>query len=323
MVLTVALTGTRSWAADSGSLTTAEFPDVVKFDFKKVHANYERAGESVGKVTPLLDAALQKGDAAAQAGTLAQKQPTEENRKRFLAAVLTFVQGAADGKARISEMAEEVRGIQSQTGILYVQATTQTRARIEALRKEFEREELKLKDLIARNKERRRGATLDDWELRKLFDLEKRQAQVLNRVADRIAFQGDFLKALEKAKDQSVGDFTLYEQFFAEAGDALADIGDLASNLPLVVERLQMASAMAENIPSRRAAVAGFTKIAKTRDLTRKIARQLMDVCSGGLTAGDDAAGDDEGAKVIYRHTEVYRKWVDGEAIQYRRPPQD
>jgi len=308
--------------AGSGSLTTAEFPDVVKFDFEKVHAGYEQAGENVGKVTPILDAALKQGEAAVQAGEKARENPTEENKRRFVAGVLAFVRGAADSQAKITGLAEEVRGVHSQTDILYAQASTQTDARIEELRKEFAREELKYKDIVARNKARRKNEGLSDWELRNLFDEEKRQAQVLNRLADRIAFQQDFLKALAKATDRSAGDFALYEQFFAEAGDALTDIGDLASNLPLVVERLEIASAMAQNIPSRQAAVAGFHKIESTREVTKKIAQQLMEVCAGGFELEGDAGA--EGEQIILRHTQIYRSWVeDGVPVSYRRPPEE
>ena len=309
-------------AEGSGSLTTAEFPDVVKFNFEKVHASYEQAGENVGKVTPILDAALDKGEEAVAAGDAAQRNPTEENKRRFVGAVMDFVRGAADSKAKIAALDEEVRGINSQTGILYAQATTQTAARIEELRKEYEREEIKLKDIVARNKTKRKDKTLTEWQLRKFFDEEKRQAQVLSRLANRVSFQQDFGKALAKASDQSNGDFTLYEQFFAEAGDALTDISDLASNLPIVVERLQIASAMAQNIPSRQAAVAGFKKIQKTRTITKKLADQLMAVCSGELAAGEGASL--EADKVIMRHTEVYRSWAeDGKSVEYRRLPKE
>ncbi len=303
----------------SGSLTTAEFPDVADFDFEQVHENYERAGENVGKVVPLLEDTLSRGLDAVEAGERAEADPSEENQRRFVGAVLGFVRGAADNKARIAGMAEEVRGINSQTAILYTQGTTQTESRIEALRREFEREEVKYKEIAAENRQKRRSGDLSDWEMRRLFETEKRQAQVLNRLADRIAFQQDFLAALDEVSDQSVKDFTLYEQFFAEAADALTDISELASNMPLIVERLQMASALAENLPSRQAAVTGFNKIEETRELTRRLGQQLMDMASGGLVTakGEDAETSD----VILRHTEVFRRWTDGEAIEYRRPP--
>ncbi len=303
--------------AEAGSLTTAEFPDVVEFDFDKVNDSYEQAGENVGKVVPILDSALEKGEKALQAGQKALKDPTEENKRRFVAGVVGFVRGAGESKMRIGELAEEVRGLHSQTGILYAQATTQSRARVEELHKEFEREEVKYKDIVAQNKAKRRGAKLSDWELRKLFETEKRQAQVLSRTADRITFQQDFSKALSKAVGQSAGDFTLYEQFFAEASDVLTDISDLALNLPIVVERLQIASAMAKNIPSRKAAIAGFGKIDRTREVTKKLAEQLVQLCAGDLTGGE---GEEE-ETVIIRHTRIYKRWVDGESVEYRRPP--
>jgi len=305
--------------ANTGSLATAEFPDVVKFDFEKVQASYEKAGENVGKVTSVLDKVLEKGEEAVKAGETARANPTEDNKRCFVAAVMTFVRDAGRGRTNIAGLAEDVRGIHAQTGILYAQATTQSAARIRELRKQFEREELKLKDIVAHNKAKRREKKLSDWELRKLFEEERRQAQVLNRIADRVGFQQDFLKALKKAGEQSRGDFTLYEQFFAEADAALADISDLASNLPVVVERLQIASAMAKNIPSRKAAITGFAKIEKTRTLTKKIAAQLMDICSSEL--GGSVSEEDGDVKVIMRHTEIYRRWVEGESVQYRRPP--
>jgi len=302
--------------AGSGSLRTAEFPDVVEFDFEQVNAHYERANQNVGKVTPILDKALERGEEALKAGEAALKNPTEENRRRFVAAVLRFVSGAEESKARIAELQEDVRTVHAQTGILYAQATTQTAARIEELRREFRREEIKYKELQARNKAKRREGELNDWELRNLFEQERRQAQVLNRIADRVAFQQDFLQALEKAQDRSTGDFTLYEQFFAEASSVLTDISDLASNLPIVVERLQIASAMAGNIPSRQAALAGFKKIERTREITKTLASQLTQLCAGDLSFGNE-----EGDRTsIVRHTEIYRRWLDGEPLEYRRP---
>jgi len=319
MVLAVgpAAAQTKSTA---GSLITSEFPDVVDFDFEKVHKNYERAGENVGKVTPILDKALESGQAAIEAGSAAKASPTDENKRRFIQAVQTFIKSAGNGRSQIGRLYEEVRGINSQVGILYAQATTETQSRVDKLRDEFKREEIKYKDLVKQNKARRRSEALSEWDLRKMFEEEKRQAQVLNRLTDQIAFQNDFHKALAKALEQSGNDFALYEQFFVETADALTDISDLASNLPIVVERLQIAAAMNKNIPSRRAAIAGFAKIEETRKITRQIAQQLMDIASGELNPGETTA---EEKQLIERRAESYKRWLDGEGIEYRKPEKD
>jgi len=307
-------------AEESGSLVTAEFPDVVEFDFEQVNEQFEKVSENVGATVPLLDEALAEGQAALEAGETARAEPTDENKQRFVAAVLAFVRGAEEGKARIAEMAEQVRGIHTRTNILYAQATTQTEARVAELRKEFEREEVKFKEIVARNKARRREEELTEWELRKLFEEEKRQARALDRLADRIAFQQDFAAALQDAAEQSVTDFALYDQFFAETADALDDISALASNLPIVVERLRIQSALGQAIPGRKAAVAGFAKLEKTRTLTRKIAEQLVDLCADALgPAGTDA----ETEAVLQKRAESYKLWLQGESLDYRRPPKD
>lgn len=307
-------------AEESGSLVTAEFPDVVEFDFEQVNEQFEKVSENVGATVPLLDQALERGQVALAAGEAARQDPTEESKRRFVAAVLDFVRGAEDGKARIAEMAEQVRGIHTRTDILYAQATTQTETRVAELRKEFEREEVKLKDIVARNKAQRREGELNEWELRKLFEEEKRQARALSRLADRIAFQQDFGAALQRAAEQSVTDFALYDQFFAETADALDDIGALASNLPIVVERLRIHSALGQAIPGRKAAVAGFAKLEKTRELTRKIAGQLVDLCADDLgPAGSDA----ETEAMLEKRAESYKRWLQGESVNYRRPPKN
>lgn len=304
---------------ESGSLETAQFPDVVEFDFEKVTKSYEAAGESVGKVSPILQKAVERGREAVEAGTAAGENPTDENKRRFVAAVLDFVQGAEDGKARIAGLQEDVRGIHSQTGMLYEQARAQTDTRLEELRKEYEREEVKYEDLKARHKQQRREKDLTDWELRKLYGEQKRQAQALNRLADRIQFQQDFQKALKKAQNQSAQDFTLYEQYFAEASDCLGGISSLASNVPLVARRLQLEAAIEKNVGSRRAAAAGFENIEEARELVQQIGRQLNALSAGGLGAG--GSEEQEDSEVVIRHTRTYENWLDGEEIEYRRPP--
>ena len=302
----------------SGSLVTAEFPEVLEFDFKKVKETYEKISANVGEVNPIIDKVLEKGLSAIDAGETAQSDPTEENRRTFVAGVIDFVRGAGLSKSKIAELSEDVRGVQSKIGILYTQAVTQAQARIEELKQEFARAEMKYKDLFAVNKKKRRSGDLSDWELRKLFEEEKRQVQGLNRLADRTAFQQDFLSALTKANGQSDQDFELYEQFFAEAADALSDITDLATSLPVIVERLQLSSALSGSLPSRDAAVAGFGKLEQTRTITKKIASQLMAISGAQLAAGQGES--EEGTKVIMRQTEVYRRWVDGDGLEYRRP---
>jgi ferritin-like metal-binding protein YciE len=304
-------------AEGTGSLETAQFPDVIEFDFEKVTESYEAAGENVGKVSPILEKAVERGQAAVDAGTRAQDNPTDENKRRFVAAVLDFVRGAEDGKARIAGLQEDVRGIHSQTGMLYEQARAKTATRLEELRKEYEREEVKYEDLKTRHKKQRRDEDLTDWELRKIYGEEKRQAQALNRLADRIQFQQDFQKALEKAQNQSAKDFTLYEQYFAEASDCLGSISNLASNVPLVAKRLQLVAAIQKNVGSRKAAAAGFENIEQARELVRTIGKQLNELSAGGMGFGD-GEGDSE---VIIRHTRTYKSWLEGGEIEYRRPP--
>ena len=314
--LAVAISG-AAFAGDakSGSLATAEFPDVVKFDFERVTQHYEDAGTNIGKVGPLIEDTLKRGEEAVQAGEVLKANPTDENKRLFINGVMRFVRGAADSKASTGGLWEEVRAIQCKMGILYAQGQTQTEARLEELRKEFGREELKYKEVVARNKERRRNEKLNDWEMRKLFEEEKRQTQALNRVADRIAFQEDFRKALNKAAGESTGDFNLYDQYFAEAGDVFTNIADLASNLPLVVERLQVAAALEKNMPNRKGTAQGFEKIERTKQLTQQLASQLMELCSGDLAPASDSE-----QQVIVKHTESYKRWMQGESLEYKRP---
>lgn len=302
---------------ETGSLETAQFPDVVEFDFKRVTKSYEAAGENVGEVGPILQKAVERGQEAVEAGKTAQQDPTDKNKRRFVAAVLEFVQGAEQGKARIAGLQEDVRGIHSQTGMLYEQARAKTDTRLEELRKEYEREVVKYEDLKARHKKQRREEDLTDWELRRLYGEEKRQAQKLNRLADRIKFQQDFAKALKSAQNQSAKDFTLYEQYFAEASDCLGSIGNLASNVPLVAKRLQLVAAIEKNAGSRSAVKAGFEDIERTRSLVREIGRQLNALSAGGL-----GSGEGEENEVIVRHTRTYKSWLGGEEIEYRRPPE-
>ncbi len=308
-----------AWAG-GGVLRTAEFPEVEEFEFEKVIERYERASENVGKVTPILDEALQKGQAAVKAGEAAQADPTDENKRRFVGSVLEFVEGAGKGKAKIAALEEDVRSIHSETAILYRQAAVQSEGRLQALRQEFEREELRYEDIAARNREARKAGKLSDWELRKMYNEENRQAQKLNQIAQQVAFHQDFHKAISKAQKTAQDDFTLYEQFFAEASDCLSTIGDLASNVPLVARRLQLSSAMAEHIPSRAAAAAGFEKIEKTRELTSAIAQQLNSLSAGGFNVGGET---DEGeSETIVRQTQSYKSWLDGESVEYSRPPE-
>lgn len=307
----------------SGSLRTAQFPDVVKFDFEEVNRSYEQASEKVGKVTPILDRALEKGQEAVQAGESARQDPTDENKRKFIQGVLEFVQGAEKSQTEIAGLQEDIRNIHSQTSILYEQAVTKTRSRLEELSKEYRREEVKYKDMVAQNKEKRKNEDLSDWNLRKLYHQEKRQAQKLNTLADRMAFQKDFLKALKKAKERSAGDFNVYEQFFAQASGCLENIENLASNVPLVARRLQLSAAMKKNIPSRKAAAAGFQKIEKTRQITQKLADQLNALSAGDMGLGESSDENSEQTEqTIIRHTRTYEGWLNGEEIQYRRPPE-
>ncbi len=303
---------------DGGRLTTAEFPDVVEFDFEKVNDQYQKATRNVGKVTPILDEALSKGQEAVEAGRRVLAEPTDENRRHFVHKVLQFVRGADTSRARITELMEDVRAVHTQTGILYSQATTSTSARLKELRAQYEREELKLRDMVARHKQQRRDKELTEWQLRQLFDQEKRQARTLTHLADRIDFQKDFLAALDRAAGQSSTDFTLYEQFFVEASDTLADIGQLSTNLPTVVKRMMIARALKTTVADRKAVVAGFEKIEKTRQFAQELGQQLLELSSGQLNGQD--VSDDE-ARLLERHTQSYKRWLEGDSLPYRRAP--
>ncbi len=304
---------------ESGSLETAQFPDVVKFDFEKVNESYEQAGEKLGKVTPIIDNVLEKGQTAVEAGTAAKDEPSDENKRKFIHSVLEFVQGAKQSQAKITGLQEDVREIHSQTGILYEQAVAQTSARMEELRKEYKREQVKYKDMVARHKEVRRQEDLSDWKLRNLYQEEKRQAEKLNRLAKKISFQNDFLKALREAKTKSGKDFSLYQRFFAESSACLADIESLASNVPLVAKRLQLSAAMQKTIPSRKAAVAGFEKVRKTRQITQQIADQLNSLSAGGMEFGDSTEEDTRVEEIGSSRT--YESWKSGEEIEYLEVP--
>lgn len=302
---------------ETGSLKSAEFPDIAEFDFQQVKQNYKRAEQKIEAVSPILDETLQKARKAVECAKTARELPTDENKRAFVDAVLDLVNGASEGKARTEALKEEIRGINSELGILYSGATAQVSATINSLRQQYERERKKFEELVEEHKKMREQKELSEWELRNLYAEELRQARVLDRLATQAAFHRDFKKALEKALKRSAADFTLYEEFFSEASDALQNVADLGITLPIVVTRVVLDNALSSRLP-RASVIAGFDKIAELNECIKLLADTLMQVWDTEMSTVED---DRTVIKVVEERQLRIKKWLNGQAIPHKPFP--